>query len=115
MNLKFVTHAQSNDTVNPHLQSDSECNLDASASTQRGVILERLRQASWSFNVTLAVTVATAIISFTSVGLLLSGNVSVGKVTTAAGLASNVVSLVSLKLAKDANDRLDRIVKELKE
>jgi hypothetical protein len=43
------------------------------------------------------------------------GKVPEGTVTTAGELASNIVSLRCLKLTKDTNDRLDKMVKDLQD
>ncbi|MEG4288356.1 hypothetical protein Q5692_07135 [Microcoleus sp. C2C3] len=64
---------------------------------------ERLRQSRYSFNAALAATIFSSIVS---AALLLSGKVPEGAVTTS-------ISVGCSKLAKDANDRLDRITKEL--
>lgn len=74
------------------------------------VVKERLRQSRYSFNAALAATVLSTCISLLGAALLLSGKVTEGAVTTSSGMA---VSVGCLKLAKDANDRLDRITKEL--
>jgi uncharacterized membrane protein YczE len=70
-----------------------------------------LRQAaSFSFKLASIATAAFASISLIGAGLLLSGNLSEGTLTTASGAGS---SIYFFKLAKDANDRLDRIFAEL--
>lgn len=71
---------------------------------------ERLRQARHSFNLALFSTTVSFCISVVGAGLLLSGKVPEGTITSAGGLASSVRCL---KFAKDANDRLDKIVAEL--
>jgi hypothetical protein len=68
---------------------------------------ERLRQARVSFNLALIATAASAGISFTGVALLFTGNMPAGGTTTAGGITFSTVSARWLKLAKDANDRLD--------
>ncbi len=78
------------------------------------VITERLRQARLSFNIALGLTIISAIISVTGVGLLLSGKTSEGTATTAGGLASKIVSIGLLKMTKDTNERLDKIATEFK-
>lgn len=65
---------------------------------------ERLRQAQIAFNLALTATAVSAGISFTGVAFLLSGNVPAGSSTAAGGIT---LSACCLKLAKDANDRLD--------
>lgn len=71
------------------------------------IVQERLRQARHSFNLALFATTVSFCIGIIGVGLLLSGKVSEGTVTSAGGLAS---SLRCLQFAKDANDRLDKIL-----
>ncbi len=70
---------------------------------------ERLRQAGISFNLALTATAISFFISLIGGGLLLSGKVPSGTVTSALGLVS---SAGCLKFAKDANDRLDKILDE---
>ncbi|MGD1806492.1 TRADD-N-associated membrane domain-containing protein [Dapis sp. BLCC M126] len=79
------------------------------------VIKERLRQARLSFNIALSLTIISAIISVTGVGLLLSGKTSEGTATTAGGLASKIVSVGLLKMTKDTNERLDKIAMEFQD
>lgn len=74
------------------------------------IIQERIRQASLSFNLSLFATAASAVVSLTGAGLLLSGNLPEGSIAAASGAGSTVYCI---KLAKDANDRLDRIFEEL--
>jgi hypothetical protein len=73
---------------------------------------ERLFQASFSFKLASIATAAFASISLIGAGLLLSGYLSEGTLTTASGAGS---SICFIKFAKDANDRLDRIFEELNE
>lgn len=82
---------------------------------EKRVILECLRQASWSFNFSLILTTASAIVSIIGIGLLFSGKITEGTATTTGGLASNLVSVNFLKLSKENNDRLYQITKEFKE
>jgi hypothetical protein len=49
-------------------------------------------------------------VSLTGTGLILSGNLSEGSIAAASGAGSTVYCI---KLARDANDRLDRIFEEL--
>ena len=73
---------------------------------------ERLRQAHHSFNLALIATSVSFFISLVGAGLLLSGKVPEGTVTSAGGLVSCVQCL---QFAKDANDRLDKILVELED
>jgi hypothetical protein len=74
------------------------------------IIQERIRQASLSFNLSLFATAASTVVSLTGAGLLLSGNLPEGAIAAASGAGSTVYCI---KLAKDSNDRLDRIFAEL--
>jgi hypothetical protein len=71
---------------------------------------ERLFQASISFKLASLATAAFASVSLVGAGLLLSGNLSEGALTAASGA---VPTVYCIKLAKDSNDRLDRIFEEL--
>ena len=73
---------------------------------------ERLRQARIAFNFALGATATSALISFVGVLMVFTGNVPVGGGTTTGGAASGIVSTRWLKLAKDANDRLDSAIRE---
>ena len=89
---------------------NKKLSTNAHSALEMIIVEERLRQARYSFNAALAATVLSTCISIVGVALLLSGKVPEGAVTTSSGVA---VSVRCLKLAKDANDRLDRITKEL--
>ena len=82
---------------------------------ERDVMQERLRQAKFSFDVTLWLKIVSAFISILGIGLLFSGKVTEGSVATAGGLTSNIVSVRLLKFTKETNDRLDRLAKEFKD
>jgi hypothetical protein len=76
------------------------------------IVRERIRQARHSFNLALAATTTSFLISIVGAGLLFANKVPEGGAATAGGLLSSVGFI---KLAKDANDRLDRIYDELDE
>lgn len=71
---------------------------------------ERLRQAKWAFNLSLIATALSFTVTLAGVGLLLSEQVSKATVTTTGGLLSNVAFV---KLATNANDRLDQASRAL--
>ncbi len=73
---------------------------------------ERLRQASHSFNLALNATTVSFFIGLVGAGLILSNKVPEGTVAGAGGLASSVCCI---SLAKDANDRLDKVLAEINE
>jgi|GEM_PF-1780788 len=70
---------------------------------------ERLRQARYSFNAALTVTVLSSSISIIGIVLLFLGKVTEGTVTTSSGLAA---SIVSVRLVKEVKDTLDKITKK---
>ncbi|MGK7951498.1 MAG: hypothetical protein AB4368_22615 [Xenococcaceae cyanobacterium] len=82
---------------------------NSNSSTKEKIAQERLRQAILSFNLALTATAISFSISLIGGALLLSGKIPSGTITSAAGLVS---SAGCLKLAKDANDRLDKILLE---
>jgi hypothetical protein len=71
---------------------------------------ERLRQARYSFNIALASGAAFTGISFVGATLLLLGKVPEGTMVASSGMLSSVGCV---RLAKDANDRLDKLLNEL--
>jgi CHASE2 domain-containing sensor protein len=77
---------------------------------ETSIARERLRQARHSFNAALAATAVSACIGLIGAGLLLLGKVSEGTVTA---LGSAVSCAGCIRLAKDANDRLDNIAQEI--
>ena len=85
---------------------------DINSVIEMSIAHERLRQAHYSFNLAMIAIAVSFCISLVGAGLLLSGKVPEGTVTSAGGLASSVQCL---QLAKDANDRLDKILLELED
>ena len=82
------------------------------AAMELSIAQERLRQARLSFNLALIATATSACVSLLGAGLLLAGQATQGAVTTTGGLA---FSVRCVQLAKDANDRLDKILAELQD
>ncbi len=76
------------------------------------IMLEQLRQARCSFNLSLIVIATGTIIGFTGAGLLLMGKTTEGTAVTTGSLLSTGYHL---RLVKDANDRLDKTIAILKE
>ncbi|WP_445634542.1 Cyanobacterial TRADD-N associated 2 transmembrane domain-containing protein [Nostoc sp. DSM 114161] len=74
------------------------------------VLMERLRQARHSFNLTLFATAMSFFVSLVGAGLLLSGKATEGTVTATGGIAASVRCA---QLAKEANDRLDKTLAEI--
>ena len=75
-------------------------------SIETSIARERLRQAQYSFNLALVMTAAFACMSLMGIGLSLQGKSTEGVVSTTGG---TIASLRCLKIAKDANDRLDML------
>ncbi|HEY9876854.1 MAG TPA: hypothetical protein V6D29_00300 [Leptolyngbyaceae cyanobacterium] len=73
---------------------------------------ERLRQAHLSFNLAFVATATSVSVGLIGAGLLLSGKVPEGTVTATGGLVS---SIRCVQLAKDANDRLDKVLVDLQD
>lgn len=86
--------------------------LNSHSTIELSIAQERLRQARYSFNLALIATALSACISFVGAGLLLSGKVPEGTVSAAGG---TVASVRCIQLAKDTNDRLDKILLELED
>jgi NADPH-dependent curcumin reductase CurA len=74
------------------------------------IALEHLRQARYSFNLSLSIVAVGAVVSFAGAGLLLSGKTTEGAVAAAGSIASSIC-----QLAKEANDRLMKSASALKD
>lgn len=87
-------------------------NLTSEAFTQLTMKIgqERLRQARYSFNISLTSSVGFAAVGLLGAIMLLFGKVPEGTVVASSGMLSSVGCI---RLAKDANDRLDQIMNEL--
>ena len=94
------------------IASDSNPQLNPYTPIELSIARERLRQARNTSNLALVATALSTCIGFVGAVLLLSGKVPEGIVTTAGGLVSSVHCV---RLAKDANDRLDKLLAELNE
>lgn len=79
------------------------------SSIEIAVVQERLRQARYSFNTALISSAAFAVISLLGAAILLLGVELEGAVVASTGMAGSVGYM---RLAKDANDRLDKIMDE---
>ena len=87
--------------------------LSANSSPQSEIILhERIRQARKAFDLAYAMTGVSVFIALTGVIFAMSGQVPAG-VLTATGSGSLIAG--SLRLAKDANDRLDKLASDADE
>jgi hypothetical protein len=84
-------------------------NFQFQSSVELSIFQERLRQARYSFNLAIVATAISFFISLVGAGILLSNKVPQGTVIAAVGLVSGVRCT---QLAKDVNDRLDKILIE---
>ncbi|HTL88838.1 MAG TPA: hypothetical protein VL134_05505 [Leptolyngbya sp.] len=84
----------------------SSSNPDFHPTIEQSIVQERLRQARYSFNLALIAIAISGCVGLVSAGLLLSSKFPEGSITAACGLAS---SARCIQLAKDANDRLDKL------
>jgi hypothetical protein len=72
---------------------------------------ERLRQARWGFNISVAFFGASASVTIVALCLLLSGRTSPSVYgAVAGGAASTAIGSRLIKLSSEANDRLDRMM-----
>ena len=74
---------------------------------------ERLRQASESFNVAKRVAIVGTCIMLVGVVLMWFSDVTKGGVTAASGVVINTFGLLSFRLNRDTNDRLDKLAQLL--
>jgi hypothetical protein len=73
---------------------------------------ERRRQARVSFDLALGFTAVSAFVSVIGAVQILFGHITEGSVTASTGVGASVLCL---RFAKDANDRLDKLAAELKD
>lgn len=85
---------------------------NSDSTIELSIAQERLRQGRYSFNLALIATSVSFFIGLVGAGLILSNKVPEGTVAAAGGLASSVCCI---SLAKDANDRLDKVLAEIKD
>jgi hypothetical protein len=91
-------------------QSDSQLNSnDDSSNIREEILRELLRQVRQSYNLALAVTTASALMTLSGVGLLYFNRVPEASLTTAGGI---LASLHSVQLAKEAKEELRQMMDE---
>jgi hypothetical protein len=98
-----------NSKKQPSISTDVEITTTDSISSEVTTQLnakERLRQARWSFNLALAMSLMCGIFSLVGVGLSFSGDLPEGSIAIVQTLLTSVPCW--LQLAKDSNDRLDK-------
>jgi hypothetical protein len=91
--------------MKPHISTTKPLNP-----IEIAVIQERLRQARYSFNIALISSTAFAVISLLGTAIVLLKVEAAGAVVASTGMAGCVGCM---RLAKDANDRLDKIIDEV--
>ena len=94
-------------TTSPQPKSNS----GPCSAVELSIAQERLRQAHHSFNLALVMTAACALISLIGIIFLFLGKGPEGTITAIAGLTSTIRCL---ELAKDTNDRLDKVALEIR-
>jgi hypothetical protein len=106
--LTSITPAHTMKNPNPSFDN----NPNTPNSREDKIIHERIRQARNASNLALIATGISAAISLFGASAFLAGKVPQGAITTVGGLAS---SLHCIRLANDANDRLDKLLAEIAE
>jgi hypothetical protein len=91
--------------MKPHISTNKPLNP-----IEIAVVRERLRQARYSFNTALISSTAFAVISLFGATIVLLKTETAGAVVASTGIAGCVSCM---RLAKDANDRLDKIIDEV--
>ncbi len=91
-------------------QSDNQPNSnDDYSNIKEEIMRELLRQVRQSYNLALAVTTASALMTLSGVGLLYLNKVPEASLTTAGGV---LASLHSVQLAKEAKEELRQMMDE---
>jgi len=85
------------------------------SSLEQEVIKQRLHEVRLTFNCIIFLALTSAAVSIVGIGCLFSGKISEGIATTTGGMAGKIVSAHLLKLNKEANDRLEEMIKEFEE
>ncbi|MBW4660304.1 MAG: hypothetical protein KME15_16640 [Drouetiella hepatica Uher 2000/2452] len=91
--------------------ANSSKNINLSPEDPASRVLKvRIRHAEWAFNLAWGMTATSALLGLVGAGLLLANKAQAGAITTAGSTASAVVCR---SLAKDANDRLDKLTAQM--
>ena len=99
-----------NFNVSRKLKSDIQPNYnEANSNIKEEILRELLRQVRQSYNLALAVTTASALMTLSGVGLLYLNKVPEASLTTAGGV---LASLHSMQLAKEAKEELRQMMDE---
>jgi hypothetical protein len=96
--------------VSRELHSDNQPNSnEANSNIKEEILRELLRQVRQSYNLALAVTTASALMTLSGVGLLYFNKVPEASLTTAGGV---MATLHSAQLAKEAKEELRQMMDE---
>jgi hypothetical protein len=99
-----------NFNVSRKLKSDIQPNYnEANSNIKEEILRELLRQVRQSYNLALAVTTASALMTLSGVGLLYFNKVPEASLTTAGGV---LASLHSVQLAKEAKEEVRQMMDE---
>ncbi len=79
------------------------------------ILQERIRQARWAFNLSIAFSSVSVVITIAGVVLLTTGQISQGGYVALGGLTSTAVGHRCVQFSREANDRLDRLIQEQNE
>ncbi len=74
---------------------------------------ERIRQARWTFNLSIAFVGTSTVITLAGVVCLIFGRISPGAYATTAGGLATTAGGRCVQISKEANDRLDSIMQNL--
>jgi len=86
-------------------------NVSDNPSTSKDRIYQqRIRQASWAFNLAFIFIGAGSALTLVSFTLFLTGHTSEGKCMTVGGLGSTAIGASCMWLYRDTNNRLDKML-----
>ena len=83
---------------------------DNPSASKNRIYQQRIRQASWAFNLAFVFIGAGSALTLVSFTLLLTGHTSEGKCMTVGGLGSTAIGGCCIWLYRDTNNRLDRML-----
>ena len=99
-----------NFNISRKLKSDNQPNSnEANSNIKEEILRELLRQVRQSYNLALAVTTTSALMTLSGVGLLYFNKLPEASLTTAGGV---MASLHSVQLAKESKEELHQMMDE---
>ena len=106
-------HSESS-THSAHSESSTHSVISSTYDRLLGIRTERLRQARTSFNVAISLAVVGILIIFIAIiFIFIINNISIGIISSSAGVIAEIIGAILFKINKDTNDRLDTINKDL--